>query len=1067
MCSGACKQNQPAIFCDLCETWVHLKCAEITKDQFESYGKSNQQYYCPDCYVDIFPFQNAVGDDFYENVVNNNCNVNCNVRDRLAKISGLNKNIRWIGMEDSQYCTIENIKFIDKNCKFTMLSVNIRSLNANIDKLNELLVSFDLLPDIIALSETKLNLGQVNYPDLTGYNFFHKGTTTSWGGVGLFVKKHLSISMCSDIELNIQNCEDMWVEIDLNGNKKCIIGVVYRHPKQNISEFHDSFEKLLDKLNKTKSIYYIAGDFNIDLIKCDSIKSTQSFLNMTYSLGCIPLITHPTRITSNSATLIDHVYTNNITDLGKSFILITDVSDHFSVVVCSDLNIPKHSKTVSYIRDTNNFDMDQFLQDLSQELRPLREVETDDLDIHTETFLSIFKNTLNIHAPLRKRSRKEQKLHSKPWITNGILKSIQNKNRLFKKCIKSNDKKDWDEYKSYRNQLTHIKQNAKKLYYQKLINTNKNNTALLWKTINNIINSKQLKFNTIPSKMYANTTDKDCAQGPKAISNLFNKYFTNVGIKLASKIKKPDNSNLPTSLIANNCKSFFLEPIGIEEIISHIRKLDPSKSTGLDGIPIKYVKMSTLIIAPVLTNIYNNCIIKGYFPKILKIAEIIPIHKKGSKDICSNYRPISILNPFAKLFEKCLHEQLNKYFEVNKLFSPNQYGFKKNCSTADAVLDIYNQLLDNLDKNLITSSVFLDIAKAYDTIDHDILIQKLEIYGVRGVPLELMQSYLTERKQYTVVNNVKSNQDRVVCGIPQGSTLGPLLFNIYINDLPLVSKSTIHLFADDTNLTCSHTNLQTLQQMVNEELKSINNWMRLNKLSLNSDKTEYMLVTNKKNVKSMKVVMDGKEIKRKSCIKYLGVIMDDKLSWKQQIQKQCCNLARGSGAMCRIKYYVNQQTLRMVYFALIYSHLQYCISSWGSASQSIIQPLNILQKRCIRILMGSGYRDHTNPLFFQSKCLKVNDIYKFELAKVMYKITNNMLSQTHDKLKFIEICHKHNTRQRENQNYFVPRTRTKYGQKSLQFSGIKLWNKISSKIRNMEFIKFKKEMKSQMIENYR
>ena len=190
--------------------------------------------------------------------------------------------------------------------------------------------------------------------------------------------------------------------------------------------------------------------------------------------------------------------------------------------------------------------------------------------------------------------------------------------------------------------------------------------------------------------------------------------------------------------------------------------------------------------------------------------KLFQFSKKGERELCSNYRPISILNPFAKLFEKCLLDQLNNHFVSNNLISPNQYGFKKNCSTNEAVLDIYNKLLDNMDKKLITWSIFLDLKKAYDTINHSILIKKLEKYGIRGLPLQLLASYLTDHQQY-IVNQYKSKSRDVICGIPQGSTLGPLLFNIYINDLPLASNSTIHLFADDTNLTLFHFNVSTLQ----------------------------------------------------------------------------------------------------------------------------------------------------------------------------------------------------------------------------------------------------------------
>ena len=397
------------------------------------------------------------------------------------------------------------------------------------------------------------------------------------------------------------------------------------------------------------------------------------------------------------------------------------------------------------------------------------------------------------------------------------------------------------------------------------MNDNKHDTLSLWKIINKIIHLKNVKKNNIPNKMYASKSES--AQGPQAISNLFNKYYIEIGVNLASTIETPaiiDGKFNATSLIQSSCNSFFLEPIVEEKVVIYIRAMKPSKSTGRHGIPAKYIKMSGSVIALVLTNIFNACISTGYFPKVLKTAEVVPIFKKGERELCSNYRPISILNPFAKLFEKCLLDQLNNYFVSNNLLSPNQYGFKKNCSTNEAVLDIYNKLIDNMDKKLITCSIFLDLRKAYDTINHTILIKKLEKYGIRGLPLQLLASYryLTDHQQYTIVNRYKSKSRDVICGIPQGSTLDLLLFNIYINDLPLASNSTIHLFADDTNLTLSHSNVSTLQQNINDELVNVRNWFKVNKLSINFNKTEFMVVTTKQNKPELKVSIDNNPIKQ-------------------------------------------------------------------------------------------------------------------------------------------------------------------------------------------------------------
>ena len=638
-------------------------------------------------------------------------------------------------------------------------------------------------------------------------------------------------------------------------------------------------------------MFYIGGDFNADLLKSNSDINIKDFMNLTYSLGCIPLITHPTRITTTSSTLLDHVYTNNVVGEHKSFILVEDVSDHLPVMVCSNLSLPKSEKSaVTLIRDTKNFKVEKFLDKLTEGMELLGDIKEECIDKYTEKFIDIFHKTLNIHAPLRKQSRKETKLKNKPWLSKGILISIQQKNLSYKRALKLNDSNTWEQFKVYRNKLTHIKEYAKRLYIKNLVNDNKHDTSSLWKIINKIIHLKNVKKNNIPNKMYASKSES--AQGPQAISNLFNKYFIEIGVKLASTIETPaiiDGKFNAASLIQSSCNSFFLEPIVEEEVVNYIRAMKPSKSTGRHKIPAKYIKMSGSVIAPVLTNIFNACISTGYFPKVLKIAEVVPIFKKGERKLCSNYRPISIFNPFAKLFEKCLLDQLNNYFVSNNLISPNQYGFKKKCSTNEAVLDIYNKLLDNMDKykKLITCSIFLDFRKAYDTINHTILIKKLEKYGIRGLSLQLLASYLTDRQQYTIVNQYKSKSRDVICGIPQGSTLGPLLFNIYINDLPLASNSTIHLFADDTNLTLSHSNVSTLQQNINDELVNASKWFKVNKLSINFNKTEFMVVTTKQNKPELKVSIDNNPIKQSHHIKYLGVLIDDNLNWKQQIKEQC------------------------------------------------------------------------------------------------------------------------------------------------------------------------------------
>ena len=359
-----------------------------------------------------------------------------------ASSDQLNKVFRRANLDMSQYCSVQNAsKTIKQQHNFNkLLHVNIRSINAGLDKLNDLLALTELSPDIILVSETKLKTSENLNHFIKGFKFMHKGTRTNWGGIGIFTKENIRIKVYYEFDLNIPDCEDIWVQIELKHGKKCVIGVIYYHPKQNLKRFHLSFEKVLELLSCKNVTYYIGGDFNIKLLQNEN--KVKAYIDMTYSLGAIPLITHPTRVTDNSSALLDHVYTINISGETHSYILLDNISDHMPVIVCSDLAL-KHPKKyeASYVRDTKNFEAELFLEELSKSLHLLGETNLpnniNEIDIYTDKFIHIFQLILDKHAPLRKRSRKELKLKTKPWITKRLLKSIHPKNHMYKKCVNS------------------------------------------------------------------------------------------------------------------------------------------------------------------------------------------------------------------------------------------------------------------------------------------------------------------------------------------------------------------------------------------------------------------------------------------------------------------------------------------------------------------------------------------------------------------------------------------------------------------------------------------------------
>ena len=496
-----------------------------------------------------------------------------------------------------------------------------------------------------------------------------------------------------------------------------------------------------------------------------------------------------------------------------------------------------------------------------------------------------------------------------------------------------------------------------------------------------------------------------------------------------------------------------------------ISDLKVKKSVPSYSVPIQFIKLATDVISPFLVWLFNLCFTHGCFPEVLKMSEVLPIHKAGSKAKATNYRPIALLSPFAKLLEKAIYSRIDNFFTSNHLFFPNQFGFRKNSSTENAVLQIYENLLGSLDRKEITCSVFVDLSKAFDTVNHSILLSKLEKYGVRGVSLTLFESYLNNRFQYSIINGSKSKIKKITCGVPQGSTLGPLLFLIYVNDMHLVSQLNLNLFADDAYFSFSNSSPQLLENKVNEEMNKVLDWLNTNKQKLNLSKTVYMIVSKKSLKHKFKIKIGNQEISRQRESRYLGVIIDDRLTWKSHLKKIKSKLASGCWALYRLKNFVNRNTLRMVYCGLIYQTLQYCISCWGFASQCHLEPLNVLNRRAIRTIYNVPWDAHTTPLFYDLKILKLKDMYTFQIAKIMHQYSSNSYKGKYN-ITSVKNVHNYPTRFAESLNFYEQPSTLKSTNRALSVAGPKVWAQIPKEIKTLPFNTFKVVYKNFLLEKY-
>jgi hypothetical protein len=443
------------------------------------------------------------------------------------------------------------------------------------------------------------------------------------------------------------------------------------------------------------------------------------------------------------------------------------------------------------------------------------------------------------------------------------------------------------DYKMSRNKANIELRNAKKDYYSTKIAGQKFNPKKAWKSINNLLGrqNKPTVVNEINLGGKNFTTPKDIAEG-------FNDYFSNIGPDLASKI---DTSNYNFETYTKIAESEFaaFQPVTVSHVCSLLHGLSSNKASGIDKISCKIIKIAAPAISDSLTFIFNQAITLSSFPNEWKMARVIPLYKNGHRNIPGNYRPISVLPAISKIMERIMYDQLYNYLTKFELLSDSQFGFRKSHSTATALLDCTNDWYMNLDRKMFNLVVLIDLKKAFDTVDHQILMRKLELYGIKGEALNLLKSYLTNRNQKCQIKNSFSTERLIKCGVPQGSILGPLFFLLYINDLPqCLNKTKPRLFADDTNLTASGDSITDLEAAANSDLENLRKWLIANKLSLNVAKTEFMLIGSKAMIKKdsdsrLNVFIENKQIKQVSECKTLGVIVDQHLSWKSDSENIC------------------------------------------------------------------------------------------------------------------------------------------------------------------------------------
>ena len=554
------------------------------------------------------------------------------------------------------------------------------------------------------------------------------------------------------------------------------------------------------------------------------------------------------------------------------------------------------------------------------------------------------------------------------------------RDRLKKIAVKNPEM--WPLYTKQRNRVTEEIRNSIQDHYKALINESNGEPKNMWKTINRVLNKdvKLTNLSAIEREGKTLTKEYDMLEA-------LNHHFVLVGPDLAKHIKSNSDDDCLKHIIPESRERLF-QTVYEEYVLNAINRLEKGKASGPDKGTITLVKDATISIAYPLMMIYNASLMNGIFPDVWKLARVTPIYKSGPKTDANYYRLISVISLFSRMLERLTRDQLFEFLKTNKRLTSNQAAFCKHYSTMTSLIGSTDYWYESIDHSKVNLTVFLDLKKASDTVDHSVLMKKFCTYGVRDKPGDWFEYYLTNRKQFCSLNGLCSKARKVTCGIPQGSGLGPLLFIIYLNDLEKClqsSRASIH--ADDTSLTITSSDPVKLVDDAQHELLNISEWMRVNRLSPNPKKTESTVIGHSLKTKNLKIpktlTLDGSDIKKIDQAKSLCIITDENLTWDEQYKSVKAKMSAGLSALKRLKNILPQSQLCSVYYALVESHLRYGDVIWGSLYKTKLTALQRLQSRAWSVIENAKIKDH-----WSSSWLIVENIIRYDWNVMTYKIVN-------------------------------------------------------------------------------
>ena len=1026
-CWTTIRKCKVKITCWKCKNRIHKKCSDINKEAYEKFKtKINVKWYCKSCRQ------------------SEDCNY-------------VKANVAQLKPEEAP-ATLKEIKENKTNEDYLVLHMNCRSINYKEEEIKTILE--ELKPDILCLTETWMDESNPKQTlETHDYKVLRKDRTEGFkqlygksngGGVAIIHKRNQKIKVKN---LADHDDEVLWIQVETSN--PFMLGLIYRASYTNMikeEQGQTSLGKMLEKASLITRNIITIGDLNCDTAAAKKTEETKQLEDIHEVHKLYQQITTPTRITEDTKTTIDHIWTNPESKLVKASGTMVGISDHLAIYAKLDMKRAEQKRNTIKFRSYKNYDPERLEEDIKEGLSTSdiqSKINEGKLNEAVEEFSTVLARGLDKHAPMKEIKQTKAKPYI-PWMSTEVKDIREAKNNLIKMSYIQPKQEDKKEIKRLKNKLNQTKRKHKRAYYKKKLAEYKGDSKNTWKVFKEMLNKQEIR----------ETIEPDLMDQEKA--NRFNKYFATIGTVIQNKLGITD-----TDVTFN--QGFTFSEVNEETVGKLIDKIRIGVATGADGISARILKDSKEAILPIMTALVNLSFKTSTFPESMKAATIKCLHKKNSTEEPSNYRPLSILPILSKIFERAAVDQIVQFLEANNLISHNQHAYRKGHSTVTSLTEVTNFIYKEIDKGNIVGMASLDLSKAFDSISHTHLLQKLTEIGLGPSTVKWTESYLSNRTQKTKFSSVTSSTETVTSGVPQGSILGPALFIIFSNDLITAFNKQTHVvsYADDTQLIVTGKTPEEVKEKLERTIETAQNWYKNNSLMSNPSKTEIIVFRTKKakkhNIKIM-VTEEGKQVELKptECIKVLGVHIDEHLGFDKHIKHVKGKATAATKNLYRIRELLPVKYKMVLYDALIASHFNYADVIWGGCTERNKAKLQTTQNFAMRTILGTERRQSSREALEKLRYLNLEKKRQVHEAVFAQKAING--SQPKEICKKYTACKsKSNTRSETKQILNYPKHRTAMYERSPLYRTITTWNKLPREVKETPTPNFKTNVQKFMI----